>query len=95
MPTPGAAVRMRVGTRRAMSTGTVKWFSDARGYGFIAPDEGGPDLFVRFTGILGDFRTLAEGERVEFEVREGRDGPEAHAVVACRHVIRGRRGARV
>jgi CspA family cold shock protein len=65
-----------------MPTGTVKWFSDAKGFGFITPDEAGPDLFVHFTGIAdGGFRTLAEGARVAFEVREGRKGPEAFDVV--------------
>jgi CspA family cold shock protein len=80
----------------ATSTGTVKWFSDARGYGFIAPDDGGPDLFVRFTGIVGGAGTLVEGDAVEFEVREGREGPEAYAVAARgRAGAGGRRGARV
>ncbi len=65
-----------------MATGTVKWFSDAKGYGFITPDEGGADLFVHYSGIAdGGFRTLAEGARVEFEVREGRKGLEAFNVV--------------
>ena len=64
-----------------MATGTVKWFSDAKGYGFITPDDGGPDLFVHFTSIAdGGFRTLAEGSKVEFEVREGRKGMEAFNV---------------
>jgi cold shock protein len=63
-------------------TGTVKWFSDAKGYGFITPDEGGPDLFVHYTGIAdGGFRSLAEGAKVEFEAREGRKGLEAFNVV--------------
>jgi CspA family cold shock protein len=66
-----------------MPTGTVKWFSDARGYGFIAPDEAGPELFVHYTGIADHgFKTLVEGARVEFEVREGRKGPEAFNVAA-------------
>jgi len=64
-----------------MATGTVKWFSDAKGYGFISPDEGEQDLFVHYSGIAGGgFRTLAEGARVEFEVREGRRGLEAFNV---------------
>ena len=65
-----------------MPTGTVKWFSDAKGYGFITPDEGGGDLFVHFKGIVdgGGFKTLAEGAKVEFEVREGRKGLEAFNV---------------
>lgn len=57
-----------------MATGTVKWFSDEKGYGFIAQD-GGPDAFVHYTGIAdGGFRTLPEGARVKFEVRPGRKG---------------------
>ena len=65
-----------------MATGTVKWFNDAKGYGFIAPDGGGKDVFVHFSAISGDgFRTLAEGAKVEFEVREGTKGPEAANVV--------------
>jgi CspA family cold shock protein len=61
-----------------MATGTVKWFNDAKGYGFIAPDEGGKDVFVHHSNIQSEgFRTLAEGAKVEFEVREGQKGPEA------------------
>ena len=61
-----------------MATGTVKWFNDAKGYGFITPDEGGKDLFVHFSNIAGEgFKTLAEGVRVEYEAREGTKGPEA------------------
>ena len=56
-----------------MATGTVKWFNDAKGYGFIAPDEGSKDLFVHFSNIAGDgFKSLSEGSRVEYEPREGR-----------------------
>ena len=50
-----------------MATGTVKWFDDAKGYGFITPDDGGKDLFVHFSGITGDgFKSLPEGAKVEF-----------------------------
>ena len=55
-----------------MATGTVKWFDDAKGYGFITPDDGGKDLFVHFSGIAGDgFKTLQEGAKVEFVPEEG------------------------
>ena len=61
-----------------MATGTVKWFNDAKGYGFITPEEGGKDLFVHFSNISGEgFKTLTEGSKVEFESREGTKGPEA------------------
>jgi len=61
-----------------MATGTVKWFNDAKGYGFIAPEDGGKDLFVHHTNIAGSgFKTLTENARVEFETREGQKGPEA------------------
>ena len=66
-----------------MATGTVKWFNDAKGYGFIQPAEGGKDLFVHHSQIAGEgFKTLAEGAKVEFETREGTKGPEATNVVA-------------
>ena len=74
-----------------MARGRVKWFSDAKGYGFITSDEPGPDLFVHYTSIVGSgFKTLTEGESVEFEVREGRKGLEAFNVVPI-----GRPGERV
>ena len=61
-----------------MATGTVKWFNDAKGYGFITPDGGGKDVFVHFSNIGGSgFKSLTEGAKVEFEVREGQKGPEA------------------
>jgi CspA family cold shock protein len=65
-----------------MATGTVKWFSDEKGYGFITPDEGGKDLFVHHTGIAGTgFKSLAEGAKVEFEPTQGEKGPQAANVV--------------
>ena len=68
-----------------MATGTVKWFSDAKGYGFITPEEGGKDLFVHHSQITGNgFKTLAEGAKVEFESREGEKGPEATNVTRRR-----------
>ena len=64
-----------------MATGTVKWFNDAKGYGFISPDGGSKDVFVHHTGIAGGgFKTLAEGAKVEFEQVEGQKGPEARNV---------------
>ena len=64
-----------------MATGTVKWFNDAKGYGFITPEDGTKDLFVHHTNIVGEgFKTLAEGAKVEFESREGAKGPEAISV---------------
>ena len=61
-----------------MASGTVKWFNDSKGYGFITPDEGSKDLFVHHSSIAGDgFKSLVEGARVEFEAREGTKGPEA------------------
>ena len=71
-----------VGEVFSMATGTVKWFNDAKGYGFIQPEDGGKDLFVHFSQITGSgFKTLAEGTKVEFEEREGQKGPEAANVV--------------
>ena len=61
-----------------MTTGTVKWFSDEKGFGFIVPDDGSKDLFVHHSQIAGSgFKTLAEGARVDYEEREGQKGPEA------------------
>ena len=66
-----------------MATGTVKWFNDDKGFGFITPDEGGKDLFVHHSAILSDgFRTLAEGARVQFETEAGAKGPKAVSVSA-------------
>jgi cold shock protein len=65
-----------------MATGTVKWFNDAKGYGFIAPEDGGKDLFVHFSNIGGDgFKSLTEGAKVQYESREGQKGPEAYDVL--------------
>ena len=61
-----------------MATGTVKWFSDEKGFGFITPDEGGRDLFVHFSGITGDgYKSLAEGAKVTYEEENSDKGPKA------------------
>ena len=64
-----------------MPTGTVKWFNDDKGYGFVAPDDGSKDVFVHHSAIVGEgFKTLAEGAKVEYEVEEGPKGPQAQSV---------------
>ena len=61
-----------------MASGTVKWFNDDKGYGFITPDDGGKDLFVHFSAIQSDgFRTLPEGAKVSYEAEQGPKGPNA------------------
>lgn len=61
-----------------MATGTVKWFNDAKGFGFITPDEGNEDLFAHFSSInMEGFKTLKEGQRVSFDVTEGPKGKQA------------------
>lgn len=67
-----------------MSTGTVKWFNESKGFGFITPSDGGKDVFVHFSAIQGSgFRTLKEGQAVEFEVENGPKGPQATQVKAA------------
>jgi CspA family cold shock protein len=64
-----------------MPQGTVKWFNDEKGYGFISPDEGGEDLFVHYTGIAGGgFKSLEEGDKVSFEATRGKKGMQAENV---------------
>jgi cold shock protein len=70
-----------------MATGTVKWFSNDKGYGFITQDDGGKDVFVHHSAISGQgYKTLAEGARVEYEVEEGAKGPQARDVRAVASV---------
>ena len=65
-----------------MATGTVKWFNESKGFGFIAQDNGGPDVFVHFKEIQGSgFKTLKEGQKVTFDVSQGQKGPQATNVV--------------
>ncbi len=64
-----------------MATGTVKWFNDSKGFGFISQDDGGDDVFVHFSTIQGDgFKSLAEGQSVEYDVEDGAKGPQASNV---------------
>lgn len=66
-----------------MAAGTVKWFNDAKGFGFITPDGGGEDLFAHFSAIQGaGFKTLAENQRVTFEVTQGPKGKQASNIRA-------------
>ncbi|GAB2708271.1 cold-shock protein [Nocardia mexicana] len=64
-----------------MAQGVVKWFNSEKGFGFIAQDNGGPDVFVHYSAVSGSgFRSLDEGQRVEFEVGQGQKGPQAQDV---------------
>jgi CspA family cold shock protein len=69
----------RQGNIMSIETGIVKWFDDGKGYGFITPETGGKDLFAHFKEIAatGGFRSLQEGQRVQFEVKQGMKGPQA------------------
>ncbi|NTV95850.1 MAG: cold-shock protein [Thiobacillus sp.] len=67
-----------------MATGTVKWFNDSKGFGFISPDGGGEDLFAHFSAIQGKgFKTLKEGQRVTFDVTSGPKGQQASNINAA------------
>jgi CspA family cold shock protein len=64
-----------------MATGTVKWFNESKGYGFIAPSDGSADVFVHYSAIVGTgFKSLVEGQAVSFEVEKGPKGPQATQV---------------
>jgi CspA family cold shock protein len=81
--TPGPkGSNVRPGRRRKegspVTTGTVKWFSSEKGYGFITPEDGSAEVFVHFSAIQGEgYRNLEEGQRVEYEVTQGQKGPQA------------------
>jgi CspA family cold shock protein len=81
VPTFGLAIqdrRAHAGRGISVPTGTVKWFNDEKGYGFITPDDGDRDLFVHYTGIDGQgFKSLAENSKVEYEEETGDKGPKA------------------
>src|SRR5690625_6771494 len=79
-----------------MATGTVKWFNNEKGFGFISPSEGGEDLFVHFSAISGQgFKSLDEGDEVEFTVGQGQKGPQAQNVSVTRKAEGDRKSTRL
>ena len=79
MPDPD--IIYTLGEYRMRTTGTVKWFNDSKGFGFITPEDGQKDCFVHHSAILGSgFKSLTEGEKVEFDMVEGQKGPAAENV---------------
>jgi CspA family cold shock protein len=76
--TPGSSNQQTGNQGESMATGTVKWFNDAKGYGFITPDDGSEDLFAHFSAInMSGFKTLKEGQKVSFDVVQGPKGKQA------------------
>lgn len=72
-----------------MATGTVKWFNDAKGFGFVTPDDGSPDVFAHFSAInMGGFKSLKEGQKVTFEVTKGAKGMQASNIQAINPTVR-------
>ena len=70
-----------------MAEGTVKWFNDSKGFGFIAQDDG-PDVFAHYSAIAGDgFKSLAEGDRVSFDINDGPKGPQAEIYKKFNYII--------
>jgi cold shock protein len=90
LPRIGISLGARTGSGRpgqrgekgsGMATGTVKWFSSEKGYGFITPDDGSADVFVHFSAIAGEgYKNLEEGQKVEYEQTQGQKGPQAASV---------------
>jgi cold shock protein len=76
-----SALQGKTKEKEMSTTGIVKWFNDDKGFGFITPDDGSKDCFVHYSAISGNgFRSLAEGDKVEFEVTQGQKGPAAENV---------------